>query len=259
MEPKPKGWSEPYAAVFRDRSVVDVYHLRPPYPAEIFEVLGRLAAGGAVVDVGCGPGDLARPLAARVDRVDAVDVSAPMIERGRTLPGGGAANLRWIVGRIEEAPLEPPYALATAGDSIHWLDWDVAVPRLADAAALLAVVTRDWLRDEHVRERLRPVYDRHSWNADFEPLDPVTELERRGLFERLGEHTTTPEPWCPTLDEIVDGHFSMSGFARGRLGDPDGFAAEVRAVIDATLEPRDGRYDLDVTATVVWGGARRTS
>jgi SAM-dependent methyltransferase len=255
MEPKPKGWSEQYGAVFRDRSVVDAYHLRPPHPEETFDVLARLASGGAVLDVGCGPGDLARPLARRVERVDAVDPSEAMLERGRTLPGGNAPNLRWLLGRVEDVPLDPAYVLATAGDSIHWLDWGVALPRLARVAALLAIVHRDWLRAPHVRERLNPVYDSHSWNADFEPLDPVSELERRGLFERQGEHTTAPDPWRPTLDEIVDGHFSASGFARERLRDPDGFAAAVREAIEETLEPRYGRYDLDVTATIVWGRA----
>jgi SAM-dependent methyltransferase len=260
MEPKPKGWSEPYAAVFREQSVVDAYHLRPAYPAETFDVLAELAGGSAVLDVGCGPGDLARPLAPRVARVDAVDVSAAMIELGRTRPGGTASNLRWTVERVETAELDPPYALVMSGDSIHWLDWPVALPLLAEVLepdAVLAVVHRDWLRDEHVRERLRPIYARHSWNVDFAPLDPIDELERRGLYERRGERTTAPEPWRPTLDEIVGVHFSMSGFARGRLQDPAGFADEVRAVIESTLEARDGRYDLDVTATIVWGIPRR--
>jgi SAM-dependent methyltransferase len=259
MEPKPKGWSEPYAAVFREQSVVDAYHLRPAYPAETFDVLAELADGGAVLDVGCGPGDLARPLASRVTRVDAVDVSAAMVELGRTRPGGSAANLRWTVGRVETAELDPPYALVVAGDSIHWLDWPVALPLFAavlEPGAPLAVVHRDWLRDDRARERLRPIYARHSWNADFAPLDPAGELERRGLFDRRGERTTAPEPWRPTLNEIVGGHFSMSGFAPERLRDPGMFADEVRAAIETTLEATDGRYDLDVTATIVWGTPR---
>jgi SAM-dependent methyltransferase len=259
MEPKPKGWSEPYAAVFREQSVVDAYHLRPAYPAETFDVLAELADGGAVLDVGCGPGDLARPLASRVTRVDAVDVSAAMVELGRTRPGGSAANLRWTVGRVETAELDPPYALVVAGDSIHWLDWPVALPLFAavlEPGAPLAVVHRDWLRDDRARERLRPIYARHSWNAHFAPLDPAGELERRGLFDRRGERTTAPEPWRPTLNEIVGGHFSMSGFAPERLRDPGMFADEVRAAIETTLEATDGRYDLDVTATIVWGTPR---
>lgn len=262
MEPKPRGWSERYAAVFAGRDVVDHYHLRPPYPAETIDVLAGLAAGGAAVDLGCGTGELARRLAPRVERVDAIDVSEAMIDRGRRLPGGDVPNLRWHVGRVEDVRLDGPYALAAAGDSIHWFDWHALFSRLADAlggAGVLAVVHRDWLREERLRKRLVPVYGRHSWNEHFAPLDPVAELERRGLFARLGRHESAPEPWRPTLDEVVGVHYSASGFAPSRLADPERFELEVRKAVETTLEPREGRYDLEVVATVVWGKPLFTS
>lgn len=28
--------------------------------------------------------------------------------------------------------LDPPYALVVAGDSLHWMDWPVIVPRIRD-------------------------------------------------------------------------------------------------------------------------------
>jgi len=179
-----------------------------------------------------------------------------MITEARTLPGAGRRNLRWLEGRIEDVELEPPYALATAGDSVHWFEWDTALPRLQSVLGekgILAVVHRDWLREDVALERLRPIYARHSWNADFAPLDPVEELERRGLFIPLGTHVSKPAPWTPTLDEIVDCHFSMSGFARGRLSNPEAFVREVRDAVAETLEPSDDRYGLDVVATVTWG------
>ncbi|HEX6763671.1 MAG TPA: class I SAM-dependent methyltransferase [Gaiellaceae bacterium] len=256
MEPKPAGWSERYGAVFANPEVVDHYHLRPPYPAETIDVLAGLARGGAVLDVGCGIGELSRRLASRVERVDAVDASKAMVERGRGQPGGDASNLRWHIGRVEEVVLDGPYTLALAGDSIHWFDWEVALPRLAGVLAddgVLAVVRRDWLREEPLRARLAPVYRRHSANTDFRPLDPVDELERRGLFVRIGEHTAAPESWQPTLAEIVRVHYSSSGCARSEIADPDGFEAEVRETVEQTLEANDGRYDLEVTAAVVWG------
>jgi SAM-dependent methyltransferase len=256
VEAKPRGWSGRYAAVFAGRDVVDHYHLRPPYPAETIDVLAGLAGGGATLDLGCGTGELSRRLAPRVERVEAIDVSEAMIERGRRLPGGDARNLRWHVGRVEDVSRIARYALAVAGDSIHWFDWQAVFAPLADALGengVLAVVHRDWLRDERLRQRLVPVYGRHSWNEDFAALDPVTELERRGLFTRLGVHESAAEPWRPTLSELVGVHYSASGFAPSRLADRSRFEAEVREAVDATLEPRDGRYELDVAATVVWG------
>ena len=254
VEPKPEGWSARYGAVFADPDVVDVYHLRPPYPAETLDLLVELASGGAVVELGCGLGELSRRLAPRVGRVDAVDVSVPMVERGRTLPGGDAKNLRWLTGRVEDVELPGPYALAVAADSIHWFDWEVLPAQLAAMLApdgMLAIVQRTWLRDQ--RALLGPIYRRHSWNDDYAPLDPVTELERRQLFTRVDSRESAPHPWRPTLDELVAAHFSASGLARSRIADPDGFEAELRTALAAELEPREGRYDLEVVGSVVWG------
>lgn len=259
MEPKPKGWGGDYGAVFREASVVERYHLRPRYPAEAIELLAGLASGRPVLEAGCGLGELARALAPRVPRVDAVDVSARMIERGRSLEGGDAPNVRWIHAPVEDAPLEGPYRLVVAGESIHWLDWERALPRFAatlETDGVLAIVYRDWLRDEQLRQRLRPIYARHSSNADFQTLDAVAELERRELFQRVGERTTGSEPWQPTLEELLGCHHSQSGFALDRQEDPAAFDAEVAAVVEQLVEQREGRFQLDVTAHVVWGRPR---
>ena len=84
------GKREELAAVFGQPGVADAYQHRPPYPDEVFDLLERLIADRprAVLDIGAGEGALARPLASRVDHVDAVDASAAMIEAGRRRPGG---------------------------------------------------------------------------------------------------------------------------------------------------------------------------
>jgi SAM-dependent methyltransferase len=226
MKPKPTGWSAKYAAVFGENDVVAAYHTRPPYPKETITKLLALARGGSVLDAGCGTGELARRLAPRVGRVDAVDISPAMLEQARALPGADASNIRWLHGRVEDARLRPPYALIVCGDSVHWFDWPTAMQRfrtLLTEHGLLAIASREWLLDERVRERLGPIYARYSWNSDFAPRDPVDELVRRGLFVKLGAHVSTPQRWQPTLDEIVDCDFSMSGFARSRLSNPEAF------------------------------------
>ena len=84
------------AGRFQDQSVVDRYHLRPAYPPETFTILNNLIVDEPRVglDVGCGTGNVARPLAEYVERIDAVDLSLPMLERARTLPGGDSAKIR---------------------------------------------------------------------------------------------------------------------------------------------------------------------
>ena len=54
-----------------------------------------------------------------------------MIEQGKVLLNGDHPKLRWIVGPAEEVGLDPPYALITAGESVHWMDWYTVMPRFA--------------------------------------------------------------------------------------------------------------------------------
>src|SRR5690242_19367942 len=135
MKPKPKQWSAEYASIFQDTSVVAAYQHRPPYPAQTFEILAGLipptTSPRAVLDAGCGTGFVARPLARYVDRVDAADISAAMIAAGRSLPGGDDPRLRWFCGAIESVAVEPPYALIVAAASLHWMEWEIALPRFA--------------------------------------------------------------------------------------------------------------------------------
>jgi SAM-dependent methyltransferase len=260
VEPKPPGWSREYAEWFGDASMVESYRFRPEYPAALFTFLASLAGpGGTVLDAGCGPGDIARPLAPLVGRVDAVDLSPRMIREGRRRAGGAASNLVWLAGAIEDVELHGSYDLVVAGDSVHWFDWSVALPRLATALAQggrLAIVSRNWFTAPELGRRLGPIYARFGANRDFRPLDAVAELERRGLFVREGDHTTAPAGWRPTLDEVLGCHHSQNGFDVERM-QPDevaAFDAEVGAALrELVPEGADGRFELDVTATVVWG------
>jgi 2-polyprenyl-3-methyl-5-hydroxy-6-metoxy-1,4-benzoquinol methylase len=83
---QPAGWAEEYAAAFEVESVADHYDLRPTYPDTTFDLLVDLLDRTVpkVLDAGCGPGDLARPLARRSVRVDAVDRSAATAFTGST-------------------------------------------------------------------------------------------------------------------------------------------------------------------------------
>src|SRR5260221_3528759 len=131
MQPKPEDFSTYYAETFKDHHVVDAYRYRPPYPDEVFTILAGLITDEprTVLDVGAGSGDIARRLVDFVERVDAVDFSQNMIEMGKQLPNGTHPHLHWIYGKVEEVSLAPPYALITAGSSIHWTDWPIAFPR----------------------------------------------------------------------------------------------------------------------------------
>ncbi len=264
MQPKPKHLAPEYGAMFRDRSVAEAYPYRPPYPAVTFAALAELIEDEprAVLDVGCGTGDIARHLAPRVGRVDAVDASAAMIAQGRRQPGGDAPNLRWIEATVEEAALTPPYALITAGESLHWLDWSVVFPRFAEMLTergTLAIIGRDWEHTGIARERIHALINRHSTNRDFRPYNLLTELAERGLFAQQGQGRTDPEPWHPTIAEYIECRHSQNGLSRERMGTTaDTFDAELTEELHdlaraGTIELRDGRLLLTVAATITWG------
>jgi SAM-dependent methyltransferase len=256
---KPPGWTEQYADTWELDSAADHYALRPAYPDATFDVLTGLVdpAVPRVLDAGCGLGNLARPLARRVAHVDAVDRSPAMVSRGRAMDGGDSANLRWLVSRVETADVDPPYGLVVCGDSIHWFDWEVALPafgRWLTPDGHLAICQRSWLHDPVLTERLGEVYGRMGINHKYEDLRPATVLEERGLFRKVGSRDIAAVPWRPTLAELVGLHHSQSAFPIDRMPDPDAFDREVSDVVRRTIEPGpDGRYELTVDATVVWG------
>src|SRR5689334_17174038 len=100
MQPKPDFLGPQAAAAFADASVAGAYQYRPGYAPAAIDLLAALLRDRPrhVLDVGCGTGAVARALAPRVDRVDALDMSAAMVAAGRALPGGADPRLRWHVG-----------------------------------------------------------------------------------------------------------------------------------------------------------------
>ena len=145
MLPKPNHLGPAYAAQFTDPSVVAAYHLRPPCPAEVFAILDCLILGAprVVLDLGTGTGEIARQFVTRVDQIDAVDPSVGMLARAEQLPGGEDPRIAWLCHRAEDAPLGGPYALVTAGASLHWMEWDVVLPRrrsVLSPSGMLAII-----------------------------------------------------------------------------------------------------------------------
>src|SRR6266516_4109331 len=133
------------AATFQHEAVAEAYQHRPPYPDEVFERLEALITDEPrrVLDIGAGEGAIARPLAPRIEQIDAIDISAAMVDAGRQRPGGDRSNIQWQVSGIETAELTGPYALVTAGASIHWMPWEETfariVPHLTANAQLVVI------------------------------------------------------------------------------------------------------------------------
>ncbi|MGD0704020.1 MAG: class I SAM-dependent methyltransferase [Trebonia sp.] len=255
---KPQPAKVPLAEAFSYPGVASAYQHRPPYPEMVFDVLTGLISDSprTVLDLGAGEGALARPLAARVDEVDAVDISAAMIEEGRRRPGGDAANLRWIVGAAETAPLGGPYALVTAGASLHWMRWPETFARLAAVmtdGAFLAIVGHGH-QDPPWDPELDQVIARYSRSTDYDPAFRLVDaLAATGLFEKAGQVSTDPAPFRQRAVDYVEYLHSTSSLAREWMTTEEAEAFD-RAVT-GIIAPHEvaGWLDLTVVAEVTWG------
>lgn len=242
---------------FRDQSVVDRYHLRPSYPPETFTILSELIRDEprTVLDVGCGTGNVARPLTEYVEHIDAVDLSLPMLERARTLPGGDSPTISWIYGRVEDVEIQPPYALVTAGESLHWMEWDVVLPRFAKLLLPHGVLAIVYIVDQPVPwyESYRQIEQRFTNNPSYVPFDWIVELEKYGLFQQLGERETASVSVKQTVEDYIAARHSRSILSLDTM--TPGQATQFDAEMQALLLPYalDGLLTFSVAGGITWG------
>ena len=243
-------------AVWREADVARVYRYRPAYPAPVFDILRRLIVEPrTILDAGCGTGALTRRMTAFAARIDAVDQSAAMIDEAQRLPGGDDPRINWIVAPAETAPLDPPYGLITTGQSLHWMDHDVVMPRFRDALApggFLAATDIDWEYPSAWRDKRVAIIQRYSpVNSKHFVFDLFGDLTARRLFERAGFQRTSLVPVDLSIDEFVNALHSTSSLSRVSLQErTDAFGNEVRALF---TEIGEERARFAIFGNVVWG------
>jgi ubiquinone/menaquinone biosynthesis C-methylase UbiE len=100
---------------------------RPPYPPALVTQLRDkfgLDGTGRLLDLGCGPGSVAIPLAHLFGQVVAADREPDMLAEGRArATEAGASNIEWLHTSSEElTPRLGVFRLVTMGESFHWMD-----------------------------------------------------------------------------------------------------------------------------------------
>ena len=255
--PKPKHLGPEYAAQFKDRSVADAYVNYPPYSVEVFEVLDGLIEDEPriVLDIGCGTGELARPLAPLVEHVDAVDQSAAMIEIGKARDGGDRPNIRWVCRSAEDFAYDTRYSLIVAGASLHWMDWYDVLPRMAGTLCdrgYLAVVGGHEINAPWVDD-LRAILRTYSTSKDRGSFNVIDQLEHRNLYSVVGKRRTTPRKHQMSLERYVDLLHARTGFSRQRMGrkSAEKFDAAVRDLVSPNV--REHILSLKMVTNITWG------
>jgi SAM-dependent methyltransferase len=260
MKPKPRHLAREYAEQFADVAVVAAYSTRPPYPAALFEQLASLlpASSRRALELGSGTGDLTFSLLPHVESLDAVEPSLPMLHTALARAGEHTPTLRWLYADAESARLsEGKYGLVVAAESIHWMIWEVVLPKVARALTadgLLAIVHDRRLIDPPWGAELQALIAEFSTNRDYRAYDVVSELSGRGLFRELGRRSFC-DSFTQSLDGYVESFHSRNGFSRDRM--PADRARDFDARLrDLVLQHQpDGAVSGQVRTNVVWGRA----
>lgn len=83
-----------------------------------------------MLDLACGTGQVAVPLAGRFASVVAVDQEPESVAFGRAkAQGAGNADIRWIVGAAEVAEVGSHFELVTVGNAYHRLNRSIVAAR----------------------------------------------------------------------------------------------------------------------------------
>ena len=134
MTPLPESAARRYGRVF-DEIAAEYDRHRPAYPDELIDQACRIAGlgtGDAVLEVGCGSGQLTRSLAGRGLRMTAVEPGTNLLSLARRNLAG-AVEVEFVNDRFEDARLPRERFLAVfSASAFHWADPDVSWQKAAD-------------------------------------------------------------------------------------------------------------------------------
>ena len=233
--------------VLFDRSAEEYDVVRPGYPEELIEDLIDTSAvpdGGAILEIGCGTGQLTVPLAERGYEITAVEL-------GRELSRLAAANLAAfpnaavVCADFEGWDVEPcAYDLVVSAQAFHWIEPAIGYPKVHTALRPGGCLALIWNLypgcDAPVHRALDEVYrtcvprlagttGRRSLEARVERT--VREIVASGLF---GAPDVRRYPWTRTyataeylkLLRMFSDHLALDP------SDLDRLLADVRSTID---------------------------
>ena len=254
VKPDRSGGSE-----FSDHAVAAAYVHRPEYPPALYDaLLALMPSRSRVLDLGTGPGKIARALAPHVGEVLAVDPSAAMLKLALNLDAGAHSNIRWINAAAENLTLDDgSLDLAVAGAAIHWMDASIIFPKIAQALSLrgcIAVVEGDapttapWLSTylELLRAwvaRLGGVWDGADHRLRRDAHLPWLRIAGEATFE-----AAVRQP----LDDFIECEHSRATWSRARMGD---LAAEFDNDLRSALTPWavEGVLEFAVATDLTYG------
>jgi SAM-dependent methyltransferase len=216
--------------------------VRPGYPEELFDdviSLSGIEPAGRILEIGCGTGQATVPFARRGYRILCVELGENLAAVARrNLEGYPRADVR--TGAFEDLALQDgSFELVISATAFHWLDPDVAYPKVArilgDGGSLALFwnvhvhsdASEGFFEDaQRIYEREAPEIvgpdDHKGLPRPDEVHDRTDEIRDTGLFGRI---TTRHYQWDETYDSrsylrvlnTYSGHRSLGDETRRRL------------------------------------------
>ncbi len=246
---------------------------RPGYPESFRRhVVARFALDGTqrLLDLGCGSGQLALPLAAHVVEAVGMDPEPEMLAEGAAQAAArGISNVRWVRGGDRDLDRLKDdlgmFHLVTMGRSFHWMDWPATLRSLdamietTGGIVLAGENERIWEVPGIWQEAVRAVIQRwlgpsrRAGSGTYAPPDDSFEAAlARSAFARM-ERYALPFRRTVTADEIVGYLYSTSYCSPALLGNHRAaFEADLRETL-RTLAP-DGSVTepVELGAYLAW-------
>jgi SAM-dependent methyltransferase len=234
--------------------VADFYHeYRRGYPTAVIAAVAdafTLTRDDVVVDLGCGTGQLALPIAGRVRAVVGVDPEPDMLARARRAAREqGIANASWMIGADTDIPAiralfgSQRAGAVTIAQALHWMNHDdlfqAAIPLLRPGGGI-AVVTNGtplWLQDTAWSRALRGFLEQWLGTTPTATCgtDPASQRRYRDSLTAAGYQVTEASVRYSgklTVEQVAGGIYSA--LSPGQLPAPDErprFAGQLRRAL----------------------------
>lgn len=225
---------------------------RPMYPYEVIQYLTStflLNGKGTLLDVGCGPGQMAIRLSGSFENVIGVDKEKEMIEEAKRL-ADPKSNITWHHCDIDSflRRLKCPIKLVTLAKSFHWLDRTAFLenifPFIEEDGGIAIIDDYD---SDYSLEDWQIVFQEvvTKWYGDnrragtstySHPLQSHKKVIQHSRFQSESfECLPVTYKWSP--ESIIGHHYSLSyGLKQFLQGHSDEFEADVRQTL-AKINP----------------------
>jgi SAM-dependent methyltransferase len=219
---------------------------RPAYAPALFARVAAICGlqrDHAVLDLGCGPGQLALGFAPFVATVTAIDPEPEMLRIAAEQAAAAGAAIRFVQGSSYD--IEPElgrFRLATIGRAFHWMDRADTLARLdrmidPEGAVALFADRHPEVPDNRWRQTYDALLDRYSAPDTARAQRKSPDWPRHetmlldSAFCRL-ERVSVIERRRTPVDQIVSRMLSLSSVSHAQIGaKADVLAQELRTAI----------------------------